>query len=84
MCLVTVRREQIESVLADLARATAIPRMVFLGNYANVSGKLLTTLGRSRTVFAFPGIAGYRDGAVIRYSDIPQQHTAVEHHARRH
>ena len=82
LCLVTVRREQIESVLADLVQAPAIPQFVFLGNYANVTGKLLTTLGRSRTVFAFPGIAGYRDGSVIRYSDIPQQHTAVEHHAK--
>jgi hypothetical protein len=78
MCLVTVRREQIESVLADLVRAPAIPQFVFLGNYANVSSKLLTILGRSRTVLAFPGIAGYRDGGIIRYSDIPQQHTAVE------
>lgn len=82
LCLVTVRREQIESVLPDLARATAIPRMVFLGNYANVSGKLLALIGPRRTVLAFPGVAGYRDGGIIRYCEIPQQHTAVEESAQ--
>jgi ketopantoate reductase len=41
----------------------------------------LAILGPSRTVFAFPGIAGYSDDAVIRYVDIPQQHTAVEERA---
>ncbi len=82
MCLVTVRREQIESVLPDLARATAIPRMVFLGNYANVSGRLLTLIGRPRTVLAFPGVAGYRDGGIIQYCQIPQQRTAVEESAQ--
>jgi ketopantoate reductase len=81
MCLVTVRREQIETVLPDLAQAIAIPRIVFLVNHANGSGNLLAAVGRSRTVLAFPGIAGYREGAMIRYLDIPQQHTVVERRA---
>jgi ketopantoate reductase len=74
MCLVAVRR--------DLVQATAIPRIVFLGNHANGSDKLLAVLGRSRAVLAFPGIAGYREGAMIRYLDIPQQHTVVEERAQ--
>jgi ketopantoate reductase len=78
MCLVTVRREQIENVLPDLVQATAIPRIVFLVNHANGSDDLLAYLGRARTVLAFPGIAGDREGAIIRYLDIPQQHTVVE------
>ena len=81
MCLVTVRREQIETILPDLVQAIAIPRMVLLVNHANGSGNLLTALGRSRAVLAFPGIAGYREGAMIRYLDIPQQHTVVEERA---
>jgi len=81
ICLVTVRREQIETVLPGLAEAVAIPRVVFLGNHAYYSGKLLA-LGSSRTVLAFPGIAGYRDAAMIRYVDIPQQHTAVQERAQ--
>jgi 2-dehydropantoate 2-reductase len=78
MCLVTIRREQIESVLPDLAQATAIPRIVFLVNHAHGSQQLLTALGRSRVVLAFPGVAGAREGNIVQYIDIPQQHTAVE------
>jgi ketopantoate reductase len=82
MCLVTVRREQIETILPDLVQAIAIPRIVLLVNHANGSGNLLSALGRSRAVLAFPGIAGYREGAMIRYLDIPQQHTVVEARAQ--
>jgi ketopantoate reductase len=81
LCLVTVRREQIDAVLPDLVQAIAIPRIVFLGNYANGSGDLLKVLGQRRTVLAFPGIAGYREGSTIRYLDIPQQHTVVQESA---
>ena len=81
MCLVTVRRDQMELVLPDLVGAIAIPQVVLLGNHANRTDHLLTVLGRSRTVLAFPGVAGYREGAMIRYLDIPQQHTVVEERA---
>ena len=82
ICLVTVRREQINAVLPQLVEAIAIPRVVFLGNQAYYSDNLLSVLGRSRTVLAFPGIAGYRDGAIVRYVDIPQQHTVVDERAQ--
>jgi 2-dehydropantoate 2-reductase len=82
MCLVTVRREQIETVLPDLAGATSIPRVVFLTNHANGSDNLLTYPRPSRIVLAFPGIAGYREISIIRYLDIPQQHTVVEERAQ--
>jgi 2-dehydropantoate 2-reductase len=81
ICLMTVRREQIKTVLPGLAEAIAIPRVVFLGNHAYRSDSLLAILGRSRAVFAFPGIAGYSDSGMIRYVDIPQQHTVVERRA---
>ena len=81
MCLVTVRRDQIEAVLPDLVKASAIPQLVLMGNHANRTDHLRAVLGRSRTVVAFPGIAGYREGGIVRYLDIPQQHTAVEERA---
>jgi ketopantoate reductase len=81
MCLVTVRRDQMDLILPDLVGAIAIPQVVLLGNHANRTDHLLTILGRSRTVLAFPGVAGYREGAMIRYLDIPQQHTVVEERA---
>jgi 2-dehydropantoate 2-reductase len=82
ICLVTVRREQIKSVLPGLAEAIAIPRVVFLGNHAYSSDNLLAILGLSRAVLAFPGIAGYSDGGMVRYVDIPQQHTVVDERAK--
>jgi ketopantoate reductase len=82
ICLVTVRREQIKTVLSGLAEAITIPRVVFLGNHAYCSDNLLANLGRARAVLAFPGIAGYSDGGMIRYVDIPQQHTVVEKRAQ--
>jgi 2-dehydropantoate 2-reductase len=82
ICLVTVRRDQIQTVLPDLAAATAILRIVFLGNYAYCSDNLLAIPGPSRAVLAFPGIAGYSDGGMIRYVDIPQQHTVVDERAQ--
>jgi 2-dehydropantoate 2-reductase len=82
ICLVTVRREQINTFLPVLEEAIAIPRAVFLGNNAYYSDNLLSVLGRSRTVLAFPGIAGYLDGAIVRYIDIPQQHTFVDERAQ--
>jgi ketopantoate reductase len=82
MCFVTVRREQIESVLPDLAGATSIPRVVFLMNHANGSDNPLTFFEPSRIVLAFPGMAGYRETSIIRYLDIPQQHTVVEERAQ--
>jgi 2-dehydropantoate 2-reductase len=81
VCLVAVRREQIEAVLPTLVAATQIPRIVFLVNHANGSDGLRESLGRSRTVLAFPGIAGASEGGVIQYVDIPQQRTVVERNA---
>ena len=82
ICLVTVRHEQIESVLPALVAAISIPRVVFLVNTAYRSENLQGVLGHARTVLAFPGIAGYREGAVIRYINIAQQRTVVEKRAQ--
>lgn len=71
VCLVTVRREQIDAVIPALAAAKQIPRIVFLVNHANGSDGLREPLGRARTVLAFPGIAGACEDGIVRYIDIP-------------
>jgi 2-dehydropantoate 2-reductase len=78
LCLVTVRREQLEALLPCLVQATGIGRFVFLVNHANGSEELFRLLGRRRVVLAFPGIAGSLDDGVVRYLQIPQQPTAAE------
>ena len=42
MCLVTVRRDQMDLILPDLVGAIAIPQVVLLGNHANRTDHLLT------------------------------------------
>jgi ketopantoate reductase len=81
ICLVTVRCEQIGAVLPDLTAATRIRRIVFLTNHAGDVDDQVASVGRTRIVRAFPGVAGNRDGAIVRYLDIPQQHTVVEQQA---
>src|ERR1700678_62155 len=81
LCLVTVRREQLASVLPDLAHATGIGRFVFLVNHANGSEECIRLLGRQRVVIAFPGIAGSLEDGIVRYVEIPQQPTVVESNA---
>jgi 2-dehydropantoate 2-reductase len=78
LCLVAVRREQIEAVLPSLRQATGIGRFVFLVNHANGSEDLFRLLGKHRVVLAFPGIAGSLEDGIVRFVEIPQQPTAVE------
>jgi 2-dehydropantoate 2-reductase len=77
LCLVTVRREQLEGVLSILA-ATQIPRFVFLVNHANGSESLYEALGRKRVVSAFPGFSGGIENNVDHFVEISEQATAVE------
>src|SRR5580704_7063037 len=62
LCLVTIRREQINEVLPDLVTASAIGRIVFMVNHANGSEQMFNALGRARVVQAFPGAAGSVEG----------------------
>jgi 2-dehydropantoate 2-reductase len=82
LCLVAVRREQINEVLPDLMTASAISRIVFMVNHANGSEQMFKALGRARVVLAFPGAAGSVEGGVDRYIELSEQPTAVEAHAR--
>lgn len=82
LCLVTVRREQIEPVLSDLAAADGILRVVFMVNHANGSDSLFAALGRRRVVLGFPGAAGGIENGVDHYVDVQEQKTAIEMNAR--
>jgi 2-dehydropantoate 2-reductase len=82
LCLVAIRREQINEVLPDLVAASAIGRFVFMVNHANGSEGMFKALGRARVVLAFPGAAGSIEGGVDRYIEVSEQPTAVETSAR--
>jgi 2-dehydropantoate 2-reductase len=78
VCLVTVRREQLEGVLADLNAAHRIPRVVFMVNHACGSEFLFGAIGRGRAVLGFPGAAGSIEEGVDRYVEVTEQPTAIE------
>ncbi len=78
VCLVTIRREQLDAALPELAFAKGIARFVFMANHAGGSEALIDALGASRVVLAFPGVAGANEGGVVRYLEVRQQSTAVD------
>ncbi len=78
ICLVTVRREQLDSVLPALAAARGIARVVFFVNHACGSQLLIDALGRGRTVLGFPGAAGSIEDGIDRYVEVAEQPTVIE------
>ena len=78
ICLITVRREHLTSVLSDLSNATGIGQFVFMVNHANGSEEIYQALDRSRVVLAFPGAAGSLEKVVVHYVNVRKQRTAVE------
>ncbi|GAA4013814.1 hypothetical protein GCM10022631_26890 [Deinococcus rubellus] len=77
LCLVTVRREQVEAIIPALA-ASAIPMIAFMHNHADGSGTLLDRVGHDRAVIAFPGAGGaIRADGVVQYALIAEQPTMV-------
>jgi 2-dehydropantoate 2-reductase len=78
LCLVTVRREQIEEVLPTLAAATGIGLCLIMVNHANGSEPIFEALGRRRVVLGFPGAAGGLEGGVDRFIEVSEQPTVIE------
>jgi len=82
VCLVTVRREQMDEAVAELRLSPLIARVVFMVNHANGSQEIFEALGRSRAVMAFPGAGGSLEAGVVRYVETREQPTAVEADAK--
>ncbi len=78
LCLVTIRREQMDDVLPDLAAATGVASFLFFVNHAHGSQMLYTALGRQRVILGFPGAAGSIENGVSRYVEVAEQATAIE------
>src|ERR1700676_1161748 len=78
LCLVTVRREQLPTVLPDLTGAAGITRFIFMVNHANGSALLISALGRTRVVLAFPGAAGGIEDGIDQYIEVAEQPTAID------
>jgi 2-dehydropantoate 2-reductase len=78
LCLICVRREQLDDALPDLVVATRVARFVVMVNHANGSDSLYEALSRQRVVLGFPGAAGAIEDGVDRYVEVSEQATAIE------
>lgn len=77
VALVTVRRDQLSSVMPDLAANRNIPSVLFMLNNPLGSAALVGALGEDRVVLGFPGAGGTLDGHVVRYAMIAAQPTTL-------
>jgi 2-dehydropantoate 2-reductase len=75
--LITVRRDQVASVVPDFMANHGIPTLVFMLNNPTGSSDLAQVLGRDRVLLGFPGAGGTRDGQRVRYAMIAQQPTTL-------
>ncbi len=83
LVLVTVRRDQVDEIMPELARAQA-SHVVMMQNNSLELARMADIIGRDRTLFGFPGVGGYRrDDGAITYIEIPQQPTTLGRQAGR-
>lgn len=77
VALITVRRDQLASVMPALQANRCIPTMVFMLNNPVGSNDLVSALGQDRVLLGFPGAGGMVDGHTVRYALISQQPTTL-------
>jgi 2-dehydropantoate 2-reductase len=77
MVIVTVRRDQLATVMPALASNKNIPVILFMLNNPSGSAALVDALEPDRVMLGFPGAGGALDGYVVRYAMIDQQPTTL-------
>ena len=77
VALITVRRDQLASVMPALQANRSIPTMLFMLNNPVGSNDLASALGQDRVLLGFPGAGGTLDGHTVRYALISQQPTTL-------
>ncbi len=77
IALITVRRDQVASVVPELIANRRIPTLIFMLNNPTGSGDLAQAVGRDRVLLGFPGAGGTREGHLVRYAMIAQQPTTL-------
>jgi 2-dehydropantoate 2-reductase len=76
LALITVRRDQLASLMSKLIANRGIPTLLFMLNNPIGSTELIKVLG-GRVMLGFPGAGGTRDGNVVRYAMIAEQPTML-------
>ncbi len=76
LALITVRRDQLASLMPELIANRGISTLLFMLNNPIGSTELIEVFG-SRVMLGFPGAGGTRDGNVVRYAVIAEQPTML-------
>jgi 2-dehydropantoate 2-reductase len=78
LILVTVRRDQLAPIIDDLSESAG-GQVVFMLNQCTDLERVRERVGADRTLFGFPGVAGYRsDDGSITYLEVRQQPNTIE------
>ena len=86
LAIIAVRRNQVEEILPVLSAAKGIRTFCFLVNTAAGYRSWNNAIGGDRLLPGFPGVAGIRQGPVVRYTLLPawlQPTTIAEPDGRR-
>jgi 2-dehydropantoate 2-reductase len=77
IALITVRRDQLATIMPELVANRHIPTLLFMLNNPTGSADLVESLGKDRVLLGFPGAGGSRNGHIISYAMISQQPTTL-------
>lgn len=81
LLMVAVRTTQLESVLGLAAKSKA-RGVVFLQHLGGRVGEVVDSVGKERTVLAFPGVGGLvHDDGIVEYVEIGAQPTTIDANA---
>jgi 2-dehydropantoate 2-reductase len=77
LIIVTVRLDQIDSVIPDLKKNIVCPLVMFMLNYPESIKQLTNDLNKKHIILGFPGAGGTYQNNIIDYIQIKQQETTI-------
>lgn len=75
LIIITVRLDQLESVIPNLRKNAASPLLLFMLNNPDGLANIQRLLPNKKILMGFPGVGGTREGDTIKFVEIKQQKT---------
>lgn len=77
LIIVTVRLDQIESIIPNLKENLALPFVLFMLNNPDGAQSITKELQHKQILMGFPGVGGTMEGRVVKFIEIKQQNTTL-------
>jgi len=77
LIIVTVRLDQINSVIPDLKKNIVCPLVMLMLNYPEGIKQVINDLNNKHIILGFPGVGGIYQNNIIDYIQINQQETTI-------